>query len=137
MVYKISDLARNDMADALVDRFDLGAAAATIEIRTGAAPALTTDADSGTLLGTLTCSDPAFGNAAAGVATASAITGDTSADATGTAGHFRVKDSNGLVHLQGDITVTAGGGALELDSVAIVAGGQINITAFTITEPAA
>lgn len=136
MTYKISDLSRNAMADALVDLLDGGAGAATIEIRTGAAPTNTTDADTGTLLGTLTMSDPAFGAAASGVATASSITGDASADATGTAGHFRAKDSNGVVIIQGNITVSAGGGALELDDISIVAGGAIDITSFTVTQPA-
>ena len=75
-----------------------------MEIRTGAPPATPATADSGTLLGTLTFSDPAFGNATTAspsVATASAITSDTNADASGDAGHFRVKDSNGAVIFQG------------------------------------
>lgn len=135
MTYKTSQNARNAMCDALVDRFDNGSSNAYIEIRTGAAPATCETADSGTLLGTLPMSDPSFGSAAAGVATAASITGDSVADASGTAGHFRVKDSDGNVEFQGNITASAGGGALELDDVNIVAGGQINITSFTLTQP--
>lgn len=73
---KISDLDRTALCNALVDAIDAGAGAGTLEIRTGAAPAATTDADTGTLLATLTFSDPAYGNAAAGVAQESAITQD-------------------------------------------------------------
>lgn len=119
--------------DAIVDDVDAGASAGTLEIRTGAAPTNCEDVDSGTLLGTLTFSDPAFGsavdNAPGAIATAAAITSDTNADATGTAAHFRVKDSNGVVRMQG--TVGTSGADLNLDNVSIVAGGTIAVTSMT------
>lgn len=137
MATRISDAARNAAANGVVDLIDGGPAAGYIEIRTGTQPATVATAASGTLLGTLTCSDPAFGNAAAGVATAAAITGDSSADATGTAGWFRVYDSTGSAVMDGSITATSGGGDMELDSISIVAGGTIDITSWTVTMPAA
>jgi hypothetical protein len=136
MAITISTAARNAAADAIVDLLDAGSGPATIQIRSGSKPATPATAATGTLLGTLTASDPAFGNASNGVATAGAITGDSSADATGTAGYFRVLDSNGLAIMDGTITVTGGGGDMTLDSVSIVAGGSINITSFTVTMPA-
>jgi len=134
MAIKISDAARNAACNAIVDLVDGGVAAGTIGIRTGAAPTNTTDADSGTLLATLTFSDPAFGNAASGVATASAITSDTNIDATGTAAHFRVYDSDSTVIWQG--TVGTSGADINFDSVSFVAGGTAAISSWTVTVPA-
>lgn len=136
MVTRISNAVRTAMADAAVDLIDGGPGAGTVQIRTGAQPASVATAASGTLLGTLTLSDPAFGAAVAGVATANAVTGDSAADASGTAGWFRVLDSAGVAVMDGSITATGGGGDMVLDSVAIVAGGTIGITSWTVTQPA-
>lgn len=133
---KISNTARSACADALVDLIDGGAGAGTLKVFTGSAPTNTTDADSGTLLATLTFSDPAFGNASNGTATAASITSDTSIDNTGTAAHFRVKDSNAVVILQGTVTATSGGGDIEFNSTSFVAGGTAAISSLTITQPA-
>lgn len=133
MTYRLSTDTRNKACDAIVDDLDAGAGAGTIAIRTGAQPTNVGDADSGTLLGTLTFSDPAFGAAATGVATASAITSDSNADASGTAGHARLKDSDGNIH--SDCTCGQGSGDINFDNNVIVAGGTIAITSMTITVP--
>ena len=133
----------NDVAkqacDAIVDALDAGAGAAYIKIWTGSMPTDCQAADSGTLLAQLTCSDPAFGSAAdinpGARATANAITGDSSANNTGTAGHFRAYDSNDRCIIQGTVTATGGGGDLELNSVSISAGVQVDVTAWTVTVP--
>lgn len=137
MATRISTDARNAAADAVVDLLDAGAGAGYIEIRTGTQPATPNTAASGTLLGTLPLSDPAFGNAATGTATAGAITSDTDADASGTAGWFRGYDSNNNAVIDGSITGTGGGGDMELDDTAIVAGGTIAVTGWTVTMPGA
>ena len=135
--FEISVAAQNAACDAIVDLIDGGAAAGTLAIRTGVPPATCAAVDTGVLLGTLTFSDPAFGAAAAGVATVTpSITSDSSADASGDAGHFRVKDSNGVVIMQG----TAGEAAdapvdMQFDEKTIVAGGVIACTSFTVTVP--
>lgn len=131
---KISNLMRSAMCDALVDAVDAGASAGTLAIRTGAAPTETTDADSGTLLATLTFSDPAFGAASAGVATASSITSDTNVDASGTAAHFRIKDSDGTVKMQGSVGTS--GADINFNTVTFVAGGTAAISSLTVTQPA-
>lgn len=131
---QISSLVRNAACNAIVGLIDAGAAAGTIAIRTGSAPAATTDADTGTLLATLTFSDPAFGAAATGVATASAITSDSSVDATGTAAHYRVKDSNGVVIWQGGVGTS--GQDINFNTVSFVAGGTCAISSMTVTVPA-
>lgn len=133
MAYRLSSDTRSKACDAIVDDIDAGAGAGTIAIRTGAQPTNVGDADTGTLLGTLTFSDPAFGAAATGVATADAITSDSSADASGTAGHFRIKDSSPAIHSDG--TCGLGSGDLSFDNNVIVAGGTIAIASMTITSP--
>lgn len=133
MAMRLSTAARNGACNAIVDLLDAGTGAGTLLIRTGAQPTNVGDADTGTLLGTLTWSDPAFGNASAGVATASAVTSDTSADASGTAGHFRAKDSDANVIFDG--TCGQGSGDLSFDNSTIVAGGVIAVSSFTVTVP--
>lgn len=140
MATKISTAAAKAACDAVVDLLDGGSGAGYIEIRTGSQPATVATAASGTLLGTLTLSDPAFGNATTAspsVATASAITSDTTADATGTAGWFRAYDSAGTAVIDGSVTATGGGGDLTLDSTSIVAGGTIAMSAWTVSHPTA
>lgn len=123
--------ARVAMCDALAGLLNSG----KLKIYTGTAP----DADAaatGTLLGTLTLNATAFGaasdNGTRALATANAITPDSAADATGTAGYFRVTKSDDTLVYQGDVTATGGGGDLELDSVSISAGVQIDVTSLTI-----
>ena len=129
------DVMRNAMLDAITAEIDAGAGAGTLGIYDGAQPA---DADTAigaqTLLAELVMTDPSAAGAAAGVWTASAIADDASADATGTAAWFRIEDSDGNAVLDGDITVTAGGGDIELDSLSITAGQTVSISSLTITE---
>lgn len=134
MATRISTAARNAAASAIAALLNGGG---TIEIRTGAQPATPETAASGTLLGTLNLSSTAFGAPATGVVTAAAITGDSSADASGVAGYFRAKGSGGAAVIDGSITASGGGGDMILDNVNIVLGGTINMSAWTITMPGA
>lgn len=136
MATRIPTNVRNAMANAAVDLIDAGPAAGTVQIRSGAQPASAGSAATGTLLGTLTLSDPAFADAVNGTATAGALTGDSSADASGTAGWFRVLDSTGATVMDGAISEAGGGGEMILDKTAIVAGGTISVTSWTVTQPA-
>lgn len=133
MAFRLSTAARNAACNGIVDLIDQGSGAGLLRIRTGAQPTNVGDAESGTLLGTLTFSDPAFGAAATGVATASAITSDTSADASGTAGHFRVLDSDSTALADG--TCGQGSGDMSFDNSTIVSGGVIACSSFTVTVP--
>lgn len=138
LLTKISTAARNAACDAIVDLVDGGASAGYIQVRTGAAPTNPGDANSGTLLATCPMSDPAFGAASGGVATADPITPDSSADNSGDAGHFRVFDSNNVCILQGNAGEAADSPVnMEFNEKSIVAGGQVSITSFTVTVPQA
>lgn len=134
---RISNAAAKAACDAIVDLIDGGAGAGYVEIRTGSQPADPDAAATGTLLGTLTCTDPAFGAAAdatpGGEATAAAITDDSSADATGTAGYFRAYDSNSVAILDGECGTS--GADMNLNTLSITIGGTISITAWTVKMP--
>jgi hypothetical protein len=132
---KISTAARNAACDGIVDLIDGGASAGTLTIYTGSPPTNVSDADSGTTLAVLTFSDPAFGAAATGTATASAITSDSSANASGDAGYFRVKDSNSNVIFQGTCGEAADTPDMVFDEKSIVIGGVVACTSFTATMP--
>jgi hypothetical protein len=59
---------------------------------------------------------------------------DTSADATGTAAHFRIYDSTGVTcHAQGTITATGGGGDMTLDNTSIAVSQTVTVTSFSLT----
>jgi hypothetical protein len=63
---------------------------------------------------------------------------DASADAAGTAAHFRIYDSGGSVcDIQGTVTATGGGGDLTLDNAVLAVGQNVTITGFTLTAPGA
>lgn len=132
MAYRLSTNARNKACDGIVDAIDVGGAG-TIRIRTSTQETNVGDADGGTLLGTLTFSATAFGSSSTGTATAAAITSDSSADASGTAGHFRIYDGSAAIHSDG--TCGQGSGDLSFDNSVIVSGGVIAISSFTVTVP--
>lgn len=124
-------------ATGLATAIDAGTAA-VIRILTGTAPADADAAETGTLLGTLTCSATAFSGVATNGnnarATFAAITSDSSADATGTATYFRIlTQTGGTVIAQGDIGTS--GASLILNTTAITSGSTISITAATIDLP--
>lgn len=129
----VNTTTKNSMLQALADAINGGTAGGTIKIYTGTMPTLVTDAISTqTLLGTLTFSDPC-GTVATGSLTMSAITQDSSADATGTAAFARIADSSGTAIMDIDITTTGGGGALQMNTTNIVAGGPIAISSFVLS----
>ena len=137
----ISEATAAAMLNAVTAALDGGPAAGYIEIRDGTQPADPNVAATGTLLATCTLSDPSFPAAtAASPATmsANAISDDTNADASSTATWFRAYDSVGVAVIDGDVsTVAAGTGDLQLDDTAIVAGGTVSITGWTLNQPTA
>lgn len=135
-LFKLGTTMRNASCDGIVDAIDGGTPPGRMEHRTGAQPTNVSDASSGTLLGTNLFGNPAFGAASTGVATANAISNDTSADASGTAGYFRWYTGAGgdtAALAQGNTSTS--GADLNFDNNVFVAGGVIAITAFTVTVP--
>lgn len=116
---------RNAIADLVVDRIDAGSGAGTLEFQTSG------DVE----VATLTFSDPAFGSASSGTATASAITSDTSATG-GTIAKARAKDSTGTEVFACSVTATGGGGDIQLSSVSVSSGQTVAVSSLTYAAPA-
>lgn len=132
MAVKLSVAVRNARLDAIETAIGT---AAVLKIRTGAPPTNITDADSGTVLATISCPSDYLAAAASGSKAKSGTWQDSSADATGTAAHFRLYASDGTTqHMQGTVTGTGGGGDMELDNVSIAAAQSVTITTFTLTD---
>ena len=132
MAIQLSVTVRNARLDAIETAIG---ASAVLKIRSGAPPATCATADSGTVLATLSLPSDWMAAAASGAKALSGTWQDASADAAGTAAHFRIYDSGGTTcHLQGTITATGSGGDMELDNTNVAAGQQITITGFTLTD---
>ena len=124
---------RDTMNDSIRATFNTG----YLRIYSGTRPTDANTALSGnTLLAELRFNATAFPASSGGVLTANAITGDSAADATGTASFARCFESDGTTVI-GDLSVTAtgGGGEIQFATLSFVAGVAINITSFTITLP--
>lgn len=105
-----------------------------LRIRSGSPPANCAAARSGTVLATITLPSDWMAAASGGSKAKNGTWQDTSADATGTAGHFEIMDSSGTTcHMQGTITATGGGGDMTIDNTSIASGQTVTVTGFTIT----
>lgn len=129
MATTLSTAARTAACDAVVDLLDVGG---TAKLRLqSAASAYLCD---------ITLAAPAFGAAAAGVATAAGLpkTGTgTAAAGTGTAcTKFEMCKSDNTVIYSGTVTVTGGGGDITLDNVSIAENQTVSVTSLTHTQPA-
>jgi hypothetical protein len=112
----------------------------SLEIRSGTVPANCAATRTGTVLATINL--PSDWMAAAGTPTAGAktISGtwqDLSADATGTAGHFCVYNSQSTrdgttCFIQGDVAVS--GSDMNVSSTSFTAGQSFTVNTFTLTD---
>src|SRR5690606_16029959 len=117
--------------NAIVDLLDDGTPPGLLRIYTATQPdGPDTAVSDQTLLAELTLANPAFGDAAdanpGGRATAGSITGDSSANADGTAAWFRALSEAGDAVIDGSVGTS--NADLILGSVSITAGVQVNIT---------
>ncbi len=132
MTIQLSVAVRNARLDAVETTIGTSA---VVKIRTGAAPANCATADSGTVLATINCPSDWMAAAASGSKAKSGTWEDLSADAGGTAAHFRVYASDGTTcHMQGTVTLTGGGGDMTVDNTTFVAGQTFTITSFTLND---
>lgn len=132
MALQFSVAVRNARLDAIETAIGVSA---VLKIRTGAAPANVAAADSGTVLASMTLPSDWLAAAASGAKAKSGTWEDASADATGTAAHFRVYASDGTTaHIQGTVTATGGGGDMTVDNTSIASAQQVTVTGFTLTD---
>lgn len=131
MALQYSVPVRNARLDAVETQIGVSA---VLKIRTGAPPASCATADSGTVLAT--CSLPSDWMAAAsgGTKALSGSWADASADAAGTAAHFRIYASDGTTcGIQGTVTATGGGGDMTVDNAVFALAQAFSVTSFTLT----
>jgi len=117
--------ARNAACNAVVDLLDAGATNANAQMifRTAG------DAE----VATLNMANPAFGNAATGVCTASAIASDTNATGGTTAkATLEDRDNNEVLEL----SVAASGAEVNVSSVIIGASDTVSVSSLTVSMPA-
>ena len=132
MATQFSVAVRNARLDAIETTIG---ASAILKIKTGTQPASCAAADSGTVLATLALPADYFAAADAGVKQKSGTWEDLTADAGGTAGHWRLYAADGTTcHAQGNCTATGGGGSMELNNVVLAAGQEVTVTSFQMTE---
>lgn len=130
MAIQLSTSVRNARLDAIETTVGVSA---VLKIRSGAAPANVGTADSGTVLATLTLPSDWMAAASGGSKAMSGTWQDASADATGTAAHFRIYASDGTTaHMQG--TVGTSGTDMIVDSTSFTAGQSFTINSFTLTD---
>ena len=132
----LSPTARAALNAAMAALPDTGTGDAVLVLRTGSAPAATTDADTGTLLATFTLPDPAFPSPSGGNASAASIPDATGA-AAGTIGHYRVKNGSGTVIWQGNsVGVTGSGAEVEVSTLTVSSGLILDLVSWTLVQPA-
>jgi hypothetical protein len=126
---KFANVTVNAEADALARLLDNG----YLRIYSGSQP---TNADTAlgaqVLLAELRFAATSAPAASSGVLTFSAITSDTSADATGTAAFYRALKSDGTSVVM-DGSVGTSSADLVLNSTAIQSGAQVDVTSFAVT----
>lgn len=130
MALSFSTTLRNARADAITT---VAGNAGKLRIYSGTRPANPAASITGTLLAELTCNATFAPSASGGVLTLNAITQDTTADATGTASHFRLWKSDGTTAVM-DGDVGTSGSDLNLNTVSIVSGAIVAVTSFVLTE---
>lgn len=137
MAIRRTNAVKNLAADGFGPSFDT---TGRINVYTGAQPATADTAASGTLLGTLALASDAFAAAASGATAINAVTSDSSADASGTAGYcrfYRTGDTvpgsagNGTTDRRMDLLI---GTDISIDNSAVVLGGVIALSAWSYTE---
>lgn len=131
MTLQYSVAVRNAKLDAVETTIGVSA---ILKIRSGSVPASCATADAGTVLATCNLPSDYMAAASSGSKAKTGTWEDTSADATGTAAHFRLYASDGTTcHAQGTVTATGGGGDMTVDNVSFAAAQAFTITGFTIT----
>ena len=105
-----------------------------LRIYSGSPPADCATAASGTLLAEATLPSD-WATESNGVLTKSGTWSDSAANATGTAGHYRIYDSAGTnCHLQGSVTATGDGGDMTVDNTSFATNQVFTVTSFTLTD---
>ncbi len=129
---QLTDASVNAAIAAFLAIFDSG----YLRIYDGAQPANANAAiTTQVLLAELRFDSTAFGAPTAGVATANAITSDTSANATGIASWFRAFKSDGTTVVMDGTVGSSGSFDTTINSTNITSGGTVSCSNFQVTLP--
>lgn len=129
MAMQYSVTVRNARLDAVESAIGT---APVLEIRSGSPPVNCAAADSGSVLATVNLPSDWMLAASGGSKSKSGTWQDLSADASGIAGHFRVKQA-GVCHIQGTCSITGGGGDMILDNTNFAVGQVFTVANFALT----
>lgn len=121
MTIRRTDALREDLMDALNA---LRGVTTQIQVRSGVNAGT---GGQGTLLAQLTGNASAWGVSSNGVLTSNAITEDSSADATGTAGHYQ-HNTTASVFLESGLLDVGGTDGVTIDNASIVAGQTVQMS---------
>ena len=128
MAIGMSTTLRNNRLDQITT---FAGASSKLRIYNGARPA--TGGTATTLLAELTCNATFAPSASGGTLTLNAITGDTSADTTGTATWARLVKSDGSTFVM-DMSVGTSGADVNLNTTSIVSGAAVSVSSAVLTE---
>ena len=120
-----STAARNAACNAVVDILDTGSTDATGD--------LILQTSGNVTVATLTLSNPAFGNASSGTATANAITSDTNA-VGGTVAKAALRDRDNNQTILGSVTASGGGGDFIISNTSVGAGDTVSCSSLTYSD---
>jgi hypothetical protein len=130
MAVQLAVSVRNARLDAI--ETDTGTSA-VLKIRTGAQPVNVAAADSGTVLATLNLPSDWMVDAANGTKALAGSWADATADASGTAAHWRLYASDGTTcHAQGSVSTS--GADLNVDNTSFSAGQSFTIKSWVFTD---
>ena len=113
-------LVRTGVADFVCAQINEGTPPGKLVMQTAAAATVAT----------LTFANPAFGGAVAGVSTANAIASDTNA-VGGVIAKAELRNAAGTPKVLCSVTITGGGGDIQLSSVTVSAGQTVSMSALT------
>jgi hypothetical protein len=131
MSLQLSVIVRNARLDIIETTIGTSA---TLKVLSGSMPASCAASETGTTLATIVLPTDWMANAAGGSKSLSGNWEDTSADASGVAGYFRIYDSAQTCHVQGTITANGGGGDMTVDNTNFALGQDFKVTAFSLTD---
>jgi hypothetical protein len=132
LTLQLSETVRNSRLDAII--LAITATPVELKIYSGTPPANCEAIDEEDVLVTIVLPSPYMLASSAGIIAKTGTWEDTSAELSGTAGHFRIIDSGGDCYVQGTVSLAGNGGDLILGSLSITAGQDVIVDSFTITD---
>lgn len=129
MTKQFSTRVRNAMLDAIETTMGTGP---IMRIRSGAPPANTGAARTGSILATINLPSDWMNAASSGSKTLLGSWADANGvDIAGTAGHYEIEGTGATIDEQGTVTNTGGGGDMTVDNTNMAVGQPFSVTSFT------